>query len=68
MDYKITNNQIASLNNEIKELEDLFDDKIVELHKVPGLQTERHSFILYRKLLWKIRETLAESIEEIKSE
>ena len=43
------------LIEDIKELSELFTDKISELHKVQGAQTQRHSFILYRKLLDNIR-------------
>jgi len=48
------------LIEDIEELSKLFTDKISELHKVQGAQTQRHSFILYRKLLnnisWKLQD------------
>ncbi len=42
----------------LKRLENLFDDKIKELHDVKGHQTERHAFAYYRSLVWQIMRQL----------
>ena len=42
----------------IEELESLIQDKISELHNVKGAQTERHAYIYYRALVWKLKTTL----------
>lgn len=38
----------------LKDLEELFDDRIIELNDVKGMQADRHAFILYRNKLWEI--------------
>ena len=42
----------------LKNLEDLLTDKISELHKAQGFQTERHAFIYYREIVWSIKELI----------
>lgn len=46
------------LVEDLDSLESLFNDKISELHKVKGMQSERHSFIYYRSLIWSVKNTL----------
>lgn len=61
---ELTKEEIETLGN-IKEaietlhdLEALFDDRIKEMHNVPGLQSDRHNFLYYRSILWKAKSKL----------
>ena len=44
------------VKDNLEKLVDLFTDKISELHKIKGGQTERHAFIYYRKLIREMQE------------
>ena len=48
------------LVEDIEELTKLLTDRIEESYKIKGLQSQRHSFILYRNMLndirWKIED------------
>lgn len=50
--------KITQALENIKVLEELITDRIVELHKVQGWQLDRQVLILYRSILWEIRDTL----------
>jgi len=43
-------------------LSKLMDDLIVDMHNVKGGQTARHSYMLYRKYIWDIKDELKNSI------
>lgn len=65
MKYQIDVKKITDISEQIKELEELLDERIVELHKVNGMQQYRHAYIYYRSLLWDIRDTFNQSFEKI---
>ena len=43
-------------------LSKLMDDLIVDLHNVKGGQQARHSYMLYREYVWRIKAELKEGI------
>ena len=43
-------------------LSKLMDDLIVDLHNVKGGQQARHSYMLYREYMWKIKAELKKGI------
>lgn len=51
---------------EIKRLEDLFDDRIVELANVKGGQLDRQVILYYRSILWGMRDNLHLAFDLIK--
>ena len=67
MEYSIKDKDINLITEDITNLSKFFDDRVKECYDVKGMQVERHSFILYRKLLWEIQEKLVSSVKEIKS-
>jgi len=48
--------------DDLDHLSKLMDDLIVDMHNVKGGQTARHSYMLYRKYLWDIKDELKNSI------
>lgn len=46
---------VSDIPELISELEKLMTEKIEETHKVQGMQSERHAYMYYRSILWKIR-------------
>ena len=52
----MTKQEKVDVVDNLEILVNLFQDKISELHKVKGGQYERHAFIYYRNLVWKIQE------------
>lgn len=49
---------ISDINSELKDLDNLFTDKIVELNKVQGGQDTRHAMMYYRSKVWEISKLL----------
>jgi len=45
-------------------LSKLMDDLIVDLHNVKGGQQARHSYMLYREYVWRIKAELKKGIQE----
>ena len=70
----MSNNNIkkVSINEENLELvfEDLdflsrlMDDMVSDMHNVKGGQQARHSYMLYREYMWKIKAELKKGIQE----
>jgi hypothetical protein len=48
--------------DDLDHLSKLMDDLIVDMHNVKGGQTARHSYMLYRKYIWDIKDELKNSI------
>ena len=67
MEYKITEGMVDSITEEVDELTELIEDRVKECYEVKGMQTERHALMLYRNILWKIKEKFNSNLEEIKS-
>ena len=42
----------------------LMDDMVSDLHNVKGGQQVRHSYMLYREYMWKIKAELKKGIQE----
>jgi hypothetical protein len=42
----------------------LMDDMVSDLHNVKGGQQTRHSYMLYREYMWKIKAELKKGIQE----
>lgn len=66
MEYKIKNEKVADIFEVIDELEELLTDRISDLHNVKGGMQARHSYILYRKLLWEAKYLMRDNLKEIK--
>jgi len=45
-------------------LSKLMDDMVSDLHNVKGGQQARHSYMLYREYMWKIKAELKKGIQE----
>ncbi len=39
-------------------LETMFNSRIVEMNNVKGEQAERHAFLYYREIIWKLKTEL----------
>jgi len=64
-EFKISEKSLTEVYEEIKNLEKLLDERIVDLHHVVGGKIERHAFILYRERLWNIRRLLKEQAKRV---
>jgi len=64
MKYEIKKNKIENILDEIKELEKLLTDRIVDLHQIKDGTQSRHAYILYRNLLLDIKTLFLDSIKE----
>jgi ACT domain-containing protein len=64
--YKITEDTLNEVNEDIKSLDTLLTERISKLHEVKGMQQCRHAYIYYRSLLYKVRDTLDNNIHEMK--
>jgi len=56
-----------NLNNVFEDLDflsRLMDDMVSDLHNVKGGQQARHSYMLYREYMWKIKAELKKGIQE----
>ncbi len=56
-----------NLNNVFEDLDflsRLMDDMVSDLHNVKGGQQARHSYMLYRDYMWKIKAELKKGIQE----
>ena len=56
-----------NLNNVFEDLDflsRLMDDMVSDLHNVKGGQQVRHSYMLYREYMWKIKAELKKGIQE----
>jgi len=63
--FKINEKSLNEVLEEIKSLEKLLDERIVDLHQLVGAKHERHAFILYRDRLWNIRRLLREQAKRL---
>ncbi len=55
-----------NLNNVFEDLDflsRLMDDMVSDLHNVKGGQQARHSYMLYREYIWKIKADLKKGIQ-----
>ena len=48
--------KITEINEGLEKLESMFQEKISELHKVKGGQTERQVFCYYRSIVWDLKD------------
>jgi hypothetical protein len=55
---EFTELELSTALNIVSDLSELFDDRVSELHKVQGMQAERHAFVYYREKIWNIRRIL----------
>ena len=71
MNYKIKSKDLTEVLDEIKEIDNLLTERIVDLNNenvrisVIGGAQARHAYIYYRSLLWKVRDKLIKSAKEI---
>jgi hypothetical protein len=65
MKYTTDNKKITEVLDEIDFLSKLFNDRISDMHEVKGTMQARHAYILYRKLLWEIKESLLNALTEV---
>jgi hypothetical protein len=69
---KMSNDNIKTVNMNANTLNDVFedlhflsklmDDMISDLHNVKGGQQARHSYMLYREYMWKLKADLKKGI------
>jgi hypothetical protein len=55
-------NTFKNVIDDLDHLSKLMDDMIVDMHNVKGGQQVRHSYMLYRKYLWDIKDELKNGI------
>jgi hypothetical protein len=70
----MSNNNIKTVNvikenldivfEDLDFLSRLMDDMVSDLHNVKGGQQARHSYMLYREYMWKIKAELKKGIQE----
>jgi len=70
----MSNNNIKTVNvikenldivfEDLNFLSKLMDDMISDLHNIKGGQQARHSYMLYREYMWKIKAELKKGIQE----
>lgn len=65
VELKITAEKAQSIFEDIDYLSGLLDDRVVDLAGVKGGMQARHNYIFYRRLLWEIKHTLRDGLEEI---
>jgi len=71
MNYKIKGKDLTDILDEIKEIDILLTDRIVDLANekvrmsVLGGSQARHAYIYYRSLLWKVRDKLIANSKEL---
>ena len=65
MKYTTDNKKITEVLEEIDYLRKLFDDRISDMHGIQGMMQARHAYILYRKLLWEIKESMLNALTEV---
>lgn len=62
IELKIEKNISDQVLEELSNVEKLLDERISELHEVPGGMQSRHAFILYRDELFKARIKLRDNL------
>ena len=55
-------NTFKNVIDDLDHLSRLMEDMIVDMHNVKGGQQVRHSYMLYRKYLWDIKDELKNSV------
>jgi len=55
-------NTFKNVIDDLDHLSKLMDDMIVDMHNVKGGQQVRHSYMLYRKYIWDIKDELKNSV------
>jgi hypothetical protein len=63
---KTVNMSKDTLDNVFEDLEflsRLMDDMVSDLHNIKGGQQARHSYMLYREYMWKIKAELKKGIQ-----
>ena len=70
----MSNNNIKTVNvikenldivfEDLDFLSRLMDDMVSDLHNVKGGQQARHSYMLYREYMWKIKAELKKGLQE----
>ena len=68
MKYEINESDVLELLGQFEEINKLMDQRIVDLHKVPGASQARHAYIYYRSLLWESKDKFTNSIKLVKPE
>ena len=55
-------NTFKNVIDDLDHLSKLMDDMIVDMHNVKGGQQVRHSYMLYRKYIWDIKDELKNGV------
>ena len=66
MKYEIEKEKVADILEDLKELGELMDERISDLHEIKGMMQARHAYVFYRKLIWELRDNFIGSLTEIK--
>jgi flagellar motility protein MotE (MotC chaperone) len=56
--------QLAEIEERLKQLNTLLTERISELHEVKGAMQARHAFIHYRGIVWEAQRTLNKIAKE----
>jgi len=60
----ISEDALGNVFEDLDFLSRLMDDMVSDLHNVKGGQQARHSYMLYREYMWKIKAVLKKGIQE----
>jgi len=67
MEFKITQDDLKTLQNTIQELDQLLTERISDLHQVKGGMQARHAYIFYRNLVWQAKDAI-DNVQKITPE
>jgi ACT domain-containing protein len=67
MEFKITQDDLKTLQNTIQELDQLLTERISDLHQVKGGMQSRHAYIFYRNLVWQVKDAI-DNVQKITPE
>jgi len=65
--FKVSEDALNTVFEDLDFLSRLMDDLISDLHNVKGGQQARHSYMFYRESMWKIKADLKKGIVNEKS-
>jgi hypothetical protein len=65
MKHEIESEKVKDFFQIISDLENLLDERIVDLHEVRGGMQARHAYCYYRKLLWEAKYIIRDNLKEV---
>ena len=64
--YKIEKKDFQKLSEIMANLENLMTERISDLYNVEGSMATRHSFLLYRRMVWDARNLMRDNLKQLK--